>query len=279
MNNSKETISNPTSTSDFWQLLREEATCSTSDLDDNLGDDLITPIFHRFVLSKHNFAESLCCILTEKLSNAETTSTQLTPIFSYVYSEAPGVIEAAKHDILATRRRDPAVHSHLSVLLYMKGFHALQIHRVANVLYQKGRIDAALYLQHRASVLFGVDCHPAASIGHGVMFDHATGIVIGETAIVEDNVSLLQGVTLGGTGKTSGDRHPKVRSGVLIGAGAKILGNIEIGQCARVGAGSVVLKDVPAHSTVVGVPAKIVSEGDQSLPCDEMNHNILTSKE
>jgi serine O-acetyltransferase len=158
--------------------------------------------------------------------------------------------------------------------LFFKGFHALQAYRVAHWLWKQKRNSLALFLQNRISCVFAVDIHPAARIGKGIMFDHATGIVIGETAVVEDNVSIMQSVTLGGTGKEHGDRHPKVRSGVLISAGAKVLGNIEIGECAKVGAGSVVLKDVAPRTTVAGVPAKEVSVNTCTKPAQEMNHSL-----
>jgi serine O-acetyltransferase len=186
----------------------------------------------------------------------------------------PNIIESAMMDILAVQERDPAVEDYSIPLLYLKGFHALQIHRVAHWLWKQKRIPLALYLQNRSSVIFGVDVHPAATIGKGIMFDHATGVVVGETAVIEDNVSILQGVTLGGTGKQSGDRHPKIRQGVMIGAGAKVLGNIEIGVGAKVGAGSVVLESVPAHTTVAGVPAKIVGKPSCDMPSFSMEQNI-----
>lgn len=177
-------------------------------------------------------------------------------------------------DIQAVNERDSACCSLVTPLLYFKGFHALQAYRIAHWLWRQGRKPLALFLQNRISSVFAVDIHPAARIGKGIMFDHATGIVIGETAVVEDNVSIMQSVTLGGTGKEAGDRHPKVRKGVLISAGAKILGNIEVGECAKVGAGSVVLKDVPPRSTVAGVPARIIGENRCLQPSRDMDHHI-----
>ena len=162
-------------------------------------------------------------------------------------------------------------------MLYFKGFHALQTHRLAHALLKSGRRDFALYLQSRSSGVFGADINPAARIGKGIFLDHATGIVVGETTVIEDNVSILQGVTLGGTGKETGDRHPKIRCGVLIGAGAKVLGNIEVGHCARVAAGSVVLAPVPHNKTVAGVPARIVGEAGCAEPARDMNQ-ILAEK-
>lgn len=177
-------------------------------------------------------------------------------------------------DLSAVRLRDPAVDKYSTPLLYLKGFHALQAYRIGHWLWGEGRKALAVYLQNQISVSFGVDIHPAAQIGCGIMLDHATGIVIGETAIVENDVSILQSVTLGGTGKTCGDRHPKVREGVMIGAGAKILGNIEIGRGAKIGAGSVVLHPVPPHTTVAGVPARIVGKPTSDKPSLEMDQNF-----
>ena len=159
-------------------------------------------------------------------------------------------------------------------MLYFKGFHAIQSHRLAHWLWDRGRKDFAYYLQSRASAVFQCDIHPAARIGRGIFLDHATGLVVGETAVIEDDVSMLHGVTLGGTGKEDGDRHPKIRRGVLLGAGAKILGNIEVGQCARVAAGSVVVHSVPPKVTVVGVPAKIIGEAGCAEPSRTMDQML-----
>ena len=167
--------------------------------------------------------------------------------------------------------RDPACERLIEPILYFKGFHAIQTHRLANWLWRHGRRDFALYLQSRASEVFQTDIHPQVPLGRGLFFDHATGIVIGATAVIDDDVSILQGVTLGGTGKESGDRHPKIRKGVLIGAGAKILGNIEVGRCARVAAGSVVLRPVPPNTTVAGVPARVVGEAGCAEPSRSMD--------
>jgi serine O-acetyltransferase len=184
---------------------------------------------------------------------------------------------AFRADLIAVADRDPACLRMMEPLLYFKGFHALQTHRLAHAMLLAGRRDFALMLQSRASSVFGVDINPAARIGKGVFLDHATSLVVGETCVIEDDVSILQGVTLGGTGKESGDRHPKIRHGVLIGAGAKILGNIEIGHCARVAAGSVVLSPVPHNKTVAGVPARIVGEAGCAEPARDMNQ-ILAEK-
>jgi serine O-acetyltransferase len=175
------------------------------------------------------------------------------------------------HDLLAVADRDPACSRLIEPMLYFKGFHAIQTHRLAHWLWNTGRQDFALYLQSRSSEVFQTDIAPAARIGRGIFLDHATGLVVGMTAVIEDNVSMLQDVTLGGTGKERGDRHPKIRQGVLIGAGAKILGNIEVGQCARVAAGSVVLQPVPRNTTVAGVPAKVVGTAGCAEPARSMD--------
>jgi len=184
---------------------------------------------------------------------------------------------AIRADLLAVADRDPACQRLIEPLLYFKGFHALQTHRLAHALWQDGRKDFALYLQSRSSSVFQTDINPAARIGKGVFLDHATGLVVGATAVVEDDVSILHSVTLGGTGHERGDRHPKIRHGVLIGAGAKIIGNIEIGHCSRIAAGSVVLKPVPPNVTVAGVPARIVGASGCAEPAREMDQ-ILASK-
>lgn len=177
-------------------------------------------------------------------------------------------------DICAVKERDPAVDYYSIPLLYLKGFHALEAYRVGHWLWNQGRRALATYLQNQISVVFGVDIHPAAKIGRGIMLDHATGIVVGQTAVIENDVSILQNVTLGGTGKEHGDRHPKIREGVMIGAGAKVLGNIEVGAGAKIGAGSVVLNPVPAHTTVVGVPAKEVGHPQCDKPSLNMDQGI-----
>jgi serine O-acetyltransferase len=189
--------------------------------------------------------------------------------------EADGAIgEAFRADIAAVADRDPACTRFIEPVLYFKGFHAIQTYRLAHWLWKQGRKDLALYLQSRSSEVFQTDIHPAACIGRGIFLDHATGLVVGQTAVIEDNVSMLQDVTLGGTGKERGDRHPKIRQGVLIGAGAKILGNIEVGQCARVAAGSVVLHSVPRNKTVAGVPARVVGEAGCAEPARSMDQLI-----
>ena len=186
----------------------------------------------------------------------------------------PAIGEAFRADIMAVLDRDPACNRLVEPVLFFKGFHAIQTHRLAHWLWGRNRQDLALYLQSRSSEVFQTDVHPAARIGRGVFLDHATGLVVGSTAVIEDNVSMLQDVTLGGTGKERGDRHPKIRRGVLIGAGAKILGNIEVGECARVAAGSVVLQPVPRNATVAGVPAKVVGSAGCAEPARQMDQML-----
>jgi serine O-acetyltransferase len=210
------------------------------------------------VLSCSSPEEILATVLSNRLGNSSLPASALYRLFRDVLGTFPEVLEATTEDLLAVDERDPACPDFLHVLMHLKGFHAMQTYRVANKLWEQGRKEVAAGLQSQASLVFGVDIHPAAKIGSGIMLDHGVGVVIGETAVVEDQVSIMQNVTLGGTGKDMGDRHPKVRKGVLIGAGASILGNIEVGEQSKVAAGSVVLKDVPAYCTVAGVPAKVV---------------------
>ena len=196
-------------------------------------------------------------------------------LFDHAFEESPKIIEDAACDIKAVFERDAAVSTHLAVILYLKGFQSIQVHRLAHFLWNNNRNELALFMQSRNSEVFAVDIHPACKIGRGIMFDHATGIVIGETTVIEDDVSILQQVTLGGTGNEKGDRHPKIRSGVLISTGAKVLGNIEIGVGAKIGANSVVLNDVAPHTTVVGVPAKAIGKPGTQTPSQTMNQNFF----
>jgi serine O-acetyltransferase len=195
-------------------------------------------------------------------------------VFIEAFSNEPIILTNIASDMIAVYERDPACPDALTPLLYFKGFQALVCYRVAHHLWNHDRQELALYLQSLISETFAVDIHPAAQIGCGILLDHATGFVAGETTVIESNVSILHEVTLGGTGKDRGDRHPKVRSGVLLGAGAKILGNVEIGECAKVGAGSVVLKDVPPHTSVAGVPAEVIGKASEVSPALGMCQNF-----
>jgi serine O-acetyltransferase len=210
--------------------------------------------------------------VTERLDSPEVSAEMIRQAYADALESEPAIGTAFRADIVATVDRDPAANRFLEPVLYFKGFHAIQTHRLAHWLWRRGRKDFAYYLQSRSSAVFQTDINPAVSIGRGIFLDHATGLVVGETAVIEDDVSILQEVTLGGTGKEAGDRHPKIRHGVLIGAGAKILGNIEIGHCARIAAGSVVLKSVPHNTTVAGVPAKVIGEAGCPEPSRAMDH-------
>lgn len=216
--------------------------------------------------------------VSQRLEHADVSSDLIRQAYREALEDQPSLGEAFRADIVATLDRDPATTRFIEPVLYYKGFHAIQTHRLANWLLVKGRKDFALYLQSRSSAAFQCDINPAARIGRGIFLDHATGLVVGETAVIEDDVSILHGVTLGGTGKEHEDRHPKIRHGVMIGAGAKILGNIEVGHCARIAAGSVVVKPVPNNVTVAGVPAKVVGEAgcpEPSRAMDQMLYGIM----
>jgi serine O-acetyltransferase len=209
--------------------------------------------------------------LAERLDHAAISAGLVRQAYIDALKDTPSIGESFRADIMAIVDRDPATHRLIEPVLYYKGFHAIETHRLAHWLWDKGRRDFALYLQSRASSIFQCDIHPAARIGRGIFLDHATGLVVGETAVIEDDVSMLHDVTLGGTGKEHEDRHPKIRYGVMIGAGAKILGNIEVGHCARIAAGSVVIKPVPNNVTVAGVPAKVVGQAGCPEPARSMD--------
>lgn len=237
-------------------------------------EPVLASFLYSTILNHDTLEAALSFHLANKLDSPALPAMLVREVIEQALKADPGISRAVRADLLAVSERDSACCSLATPFLFFKGFHALQAYRVAHWLWKQGRTSLALFLQNRISCVFAVDIHPAAKIGQGIMFDHATGIVIGETAVVEDNVSIMQSVTLGGTGKEHGDRHPKVRSGVLISAGAKVLGNIEIGECAKVGAGSVVLKDVPARTTVAGVPAKVVCPTTCVQPARDMDHHI-----
>jgi serine O-acetyltransferase len=252
----------------IWVRVQDEAQRLISE------EPVLAAFARAAILDNKNIAEGLAHILSCHVADATIGVSQFRDILLSIYAESPALGRSAALDLNAIIARDPAAPDILTPFLYFKGFHALQTYRAAHWLWTKGRRDLASYLQHRTSILYGVDIHPAARLGTGILFDHATGIVIGETAVVEDEVSMLHGVTLGGTGKEKGDRHPKVRRGVMIGAGSAVLGNIEIGEGASVAAGSVVLKDVPPHVTVAGVPAQIVGKPKSETPSTEMDQTL-----
>lgn len=227
------------------------------------------------VLNHETFEQALAHRIAARLDHEDVSADIIRQTFAEVIADTPKIGTDARVDLAATLERDPACHRAVEPLLYFKGYQAIQTHRFAHALFLAGRRDFALYLQSRASQVFQVDINPAVRIGKGIMLDHGTGLVIGETAVVGDNVSMLQGITLGGTGKSDQDRHPKIGNGVLIGAGAKVLGNIKVGDCSRIGAGSVVLKEVPPRTTVAGVPAKVIGEAGCAQPALVMDQMIL----
>lgn len=237
-------------------------------------EPILASFLHATIMNHDRLETALSFHLANKLDSPTVSAMLIREVIQEALDSDPAIGHAVRADLIAVKTRDSACCSLSVPFLFFKGFHALQAYRVANWLWRQGRQALALFLQNQISVVFGVDIHPAAKIGKGIMLDHATGIVIGETAVVEDCVSLMQSVTLGGTGKESGDRHPKVRKGVLISAGAKVLGNIEIGQGAKVGAGSVVLKAVAPHTTVAGVPAEVVGRPQSDQPALDMNHQF-----
>lgn len=247
-----------------WARVRDEAEAIVR------NEPELSTFIYSTVLHHDTLEEAVVHRLSERLDHADVSAELIRQAYADALEDDPSIGNAFRADIVATVDRDPATDRFIEPVLYLKGFHAIQTHRLAHWLYKRGRKDFAFYLQSRSSSVFQCDINPAARIGRGIFVDHATGVVIGETAVVEDDVSMLHGVTLGGTGKEDGDRHPKVRRGVLIGAGAKVLGNIEIGHCARVAAGSVVLKSVPHNSTVAGVPARVVG----TAGCPEPSRNM-----
>lgn len=251
-----------------WSRIRREAATMIAE------EPVLASYVHSMILKHDDLESALSYHLAHKLGSVEVRAMLLREVFDEAYYEDTDIGAATRADIVAVNQRDPACTSYLEPLLYFKGFHALQAYRITHWLWQQGRQHMALYLQNRISEVFAADIHPAARLGRGIMIDHATSVVIGETAVVEDDVSMLHEVTLGGTGKECGDRHPKVRQGVLIGAGAKILGNVEVGAGSRVGAGSVVLEPVPAHCTVAGVPAKVIGCAGCDRPAERMDHHL-----
>lgn len=249
-----------------WQFIREETAKELQ------KEPVLASFLHATILNHDSLESALSFHLAHRLGSAEASSLLVREVIEQAFASDNEIGKAIRADICAVLERDSACHQLSIPFLYFKGFHALQSYRVAHWLWQQGRHSLALFFQNRISCEFSVDIHPAAKIGRGIMMDHATGIVIGETAVIGNNVSLMQSVTLGGTGKEEGDRHPKIADGVLISAGAKILGNIHIGEGSHVAAGSVVLQAVPPHSLVAGVPAKVIGKPDSEAPALSMNH-------
>ena len=251
-----------------WQELREEVSAIAK------SETMLASYLHATVLNHATLEDSLSYLLAEKLATAYLSAMSLREVIDEAFSRSPEIREAIRRDLNAAVERDPAAQGFAQPFLHYKGFHALQAHRASHWLWIEGRRALAYYFQERISVVFAIDIHPAARIGKGILIDHGTGVVIGETAVVGDEVSMLHGVTLGGTGKEVGDRHPKVGDGVLLGAGAAILGNVRIGNGSKVAAGSVVLEDVPPHCTVAGVPSKIVGRPTTDEPSLEMYQGL-----
>ncbi|MBN8994841.1 MAG: serine O-acetyltransferase [Rhizobiales bacterium] len=256
-----------TSVDPVWAAVRGDAEAIVR------AEPAMASFVHETVLAHDRLEDAIVHRLAARLANHVVSAEGIRCAFEDALAEDRGIAEAMRVDLAAVYDRDPAVSRHIEPILYFKGFHAIETHRLAHWMWSQSRIDFALYLQSRSSEIFQTDINPAVPMGKGIFLDHATGLVIGQTAVIEDDVSILQDVTLGGTGKEGGDRHPKVRRGVLIGAGAKILGNIEIGEGSKVAAGSVVLQAVPPHSTVAGVPARIIGAAARE-PARSMDHYI-----
>jgi serine O-acetyltransferase len=249
----------------LWSQLREEADLAYQ------AAPMLAPLFLDSIINQPSFEAALFHRIAARLKNEVISQPLIVQAFHRAASATPELSAGLRADIACVIDRDPATDRLIEPFLYFKGFHAIQAHRLTHWLWTTGERDFALYLQSRSSEVFQTDIHPAALIGRGIFLDHATGLVVGETSVIEDDVSILQDVTLGGTGKQCGDRHPKVRRGAMIGAGAKILGNIEVGENARVAAGSVVLAPVPPHTTVAGIPARVVSVATPANPARTMD--------
>lgn len=252
----------------IWAAVRDEATAAVE------RDPLLAAFLYSTILNHDTLENAVIHRIAERLDHRDVSAQLISQTFEAMLKDNPAWSSTLRVDIQAYYDRDPACDRFIMPVLYFKGFHAIQTHRLAHWLWNSGRKDFALYLQSRSSAVFQTDIHPASKMGKGIFIDHATGVVVGETAVVEDDVSMLHAVTLGGTGKAGGDRHPKIRRGVLIGAGAKILGNIEVGHCSKVAAGSVVLASVPHNKTVAGVPARIVGEAGCDEPSRAMDQLI-----
>ena len=248
-----------------WSRICDEAHTAVTE------EPLLGGLVHSSLLHHKTIEGALAYRFSLKLASGEMSEQILREIADEAYATDLSLGQAARADLVAVNERDPACHRFLQPILFFKGYQAVQAYRVGHWLWKNGRRDLAFFIQMRVSEFFGVDIHPAAKIGRGIMIDHAHSIVIGETAVVGDNVSMLHSVTLGGTGKENGDRHPKIGNGVMIGAGAKVLGNIHVGECSRIAAGSVVLHNVPRCSTVAGVPAKVVGEAGCAQPSINMD--------
>ena len=261
-------VIDPRAAPPVWAALRNEAEYTAR------TEPALASLVNAVILSNDNLGDALSYQLAHKLGDQELRAMSLRELAIQAYRASPELVVTAESDLKAVYERDPACKGYVQPFLFFKGFQALQTQRIAHWLWGQGRETMAFYLQSRMSEIFQVDIHPATSIVSGVFIDHGTGIVIGETAVIGDDVSLLQGVTLGGTGAERGDRHPKIGRGVLLGAGAKVLGNIQIGDYAKIASGSVVLKPVPAHCTAAGVPARLVNCPTGDEPARSMDHTL-----
>lgn len=255
-------------TKDVWASMNREAKRVSNE------EPSLVSLLNETILNQPSFANALAFHLAGKFEDSTMTAMAYNHLFLNLFESDSSLEETALFDLYVIKERDPACDCYLVPFLYFKGFVAIQAARLAHLLWLQGRRVMALHLQSRSSEIFATDIHPAARIGRGIMLDHGTSFVVGETAVIGENVSILHEVTLGGSGKESGDRHPKVGDGVLIGAGAKLLGNIKIGNGAKVGAGSVVLEDVEAHVTVAGIPAKAVGKPSHRIPAKFMDHSV-----
>ena len=252
----------------IWQSVREEARAIVE------HDPVLATFIHSTILYKKRLEDAVIARISDRLHSRELPDDVVRQMFEMMLDDWPEWASILRIDIAAVYERDPACERYIEPILYFKGFHAIQTHRLAHWCWTRGRKDFALYLQSRSSQVFQTDINPAARLGRGIFLDHATGLVVGATAVIGDDVSILHGVTLGGTGKENGDRHPKIGSGVLLGAGAKVLGNITVGNCSRVAAGSLVVKPVPANVTVAGVPARVVGVAGCSNPSRAMDQLV-----
>lgn len=261
-------VIDPSAPPPVWAALRNEASQAAK------NEPALASLLNAVVISHQNLGEALSYQLARKLGDQELRAMSLRELATAAYAADPSLVQIAEADLKAVFERDPACKGYVQPFLFFKGYQALQTQRVAHWLWNQGRETIALYLQSRMSEIFQVDIHPATRIGSGVFIDHGTGIVIGETAVIGDDVSILQGVTLGGTGKERGDRHPKIGRGVLIGANATVLGNIEIGDYAKIASGSVVLKPIPPGCTAAGVPARLTNCPTCPEPARTMDHTL-----
>jgi serine O-acetyltransferase len=265
--------SGPSLVDPVWKAVRDEAEAALA------NDPMLSTFLYSTILNHSRLEDAVIARIVDRLHNREVPGDLIRQNFEAMLEDWPQWAEIVRSDIAAVYDRDPACTRFIEPILYFKGFHAIQTHRLAHWNWNRGKRDFALYLQSRSSQVFQTDINPQARIGRGIFLDHATGLVVGATAVIGDNVSILHGVTLGGTGKEGGDRHPKIGSGVLLGAGATVLGNINVGNCSRVAAGSLVIKEVPHNVTVAGVPAKIVGMAGCAEPSRSMDQILAEERE